>query len=678
LNSPTSFFDLFSPADVPPPARVSAPKQASELTRQHLDEGHPEFWKFHVKPREALSNDTTGALVADGRTIAAAYAAAVSFADAQFGRVIERLHQVKADESTVVLVMADHGWKLGHFGSWGKRTLMTQDTHVPLMISVPQWRRGHFDAPCELVDVYPTLLELAGVTVDYSKLHGRSLLPALRDVDAKSQHRKWSSEAFAISQWPIGIAWGDTEPPCMGYALRVANWTYVQWVHTPVRCSHGKCEGPLRETAEDGAAWAKLRWFYERGAGRGDTLLQPDRCNKHADLFRTPSDYGVTPDLEPEVDNVIDLYPQVATHLRELLCTKLKLNWSHDPSSPRPALREHLKIAWLHIPQTGASFGNALTHLANSSLPKHATISTDAKIFSQRFPLDVWFKGVFWEKDTNFGNHFSINDEVWQNFNGNFFGMFRNPAERAASAYKTFGETWDCEKEEADCAHEYAVRIRGGMAGMLAGQTYGLGCLSAKFKCEVFEPNVSLAISRLNGFAFIGLTEEWAFSICQFHALFGGECLPAEFADTSNFANTKPAGHYDYDGGPGKQQLNETVAPSSSGARAWAGYEDVTDWEVYTAAARIFWSNIRMLQLDAERCRRICPQVPPEIFRSDGFPMLQRTHSPRHRAHPQQTSRSGSGKGQRESTAKALGQAEAKAKERKHAARMEHAHTATP
>ena len=217
----------------------------------------------------------------------------------------------------------------------------------------------------------------------------------------------------------------------------------------------------------------------------------------------------------------------------------------------------------------------------------------------RQFPVDVWFKGAFWMKDGNFGNHFAISEKSWQNFEGNFFGMFRNPAERAASAYSHFGNSWDCEEEEADCAHEFAVRMRGGMTGMLAGQTFGLGCLWSKFECKVFEPNVQLAISRLNGFALIGLTEEWAFSICQLHALFGGECLPVEFANTR----------------PGKR-LNQSVVRGSSSERAWAGFEDVADWKVYDAAVRIFWNNMRMLRLDAAHCRRICPQMPPGTFGS--------------------------------------------------------------
>ena len=60
---------------------------------------------------------------------------------------------------------------------------------------------------------------------------------------------------------------------------------------------------------------------------------------------------------------------------------------------------------------------------------------------------------------------------------------------------------------------------------MLAGQAYGLSCLWLKYGCNLsITPNANKAISRLAGFAFVGLTELYDLSICLFHAMHGGPC----------------------------------------------------------------------------------------------------------------------------------------------------------
>ena len=107
----------------------------------------------------------------------------------------------------------------------------------------------------------------------------------------------------------------------MGYSLRIANWTLVQWVLTPPRCSRTggalHCPGPRRDPPGNAAAWKELE---RRFAG----VIDP--CSGPADLFRAPPDYGVKPWLEPESRNVIDAYPQIAKELRELLVLRLHLD----------------------------------------------------------------------------------------------------------------------------------------------------------------------------------------------------------------------------------------------------------------------------------------------------------------------------------------------------------------
>ena len=100
---------------------------------------------------------------------------------------------------------------------------------------------------------------------------------------------------------------------------------------------------------------------------------------------------------------------------------------------------------------------------------------------------------------------------------------------RARSAYNHFGRP--CHSNFSS----FEMRMRGTAVTMLTGQRQsGLQCIRCGSKCPPLRPNVSLAIERLRTFAFVGLTEEWALSICLLHVIhgptFGTErCDPAEF-----------------------------------------------------------------------------------------------------------------------------------------------------
>lgn len=334
FNSPSSFFDAFSPNAVPPPPRRDPPSNVSALTANAVRGGQGELnagmWKRpdenDLVKKYLLGNPLTPM----ARKASAAYAAAVSFADAQFGRVMDHLETLGRRQTTAIVMHSDHGWKLGHLGGWGKHSPLTQDTHVPLIISVPGARSGRIDSPVELIDVFPTILDLAGVAPRRPRaLHGRSLCPTI-------DTRQANAVGFAVSQWPQVLnSHHKKEITCMGYSLRVANWTLIQWVLTPTRCTRTgvlRCHGPRRDTPGNAAAWKELE---RRFAG----VIDP--CSGHADLFRTPPDYGVKPWLEPESRNVIDAYPQIAKELRELLVLRLHLDrnrvaaWPKKKTQPR-------------------------------------------------------------------------------------------------------------------------------------------------------------------------------------------------------------------------------------------------------------------------------------------------------------------------------------------------------
>jgi iduronate 2-sulfatase len=112
------------------------------------------------------------------------YYAAVTFMDEQVGRIVAELDRLGLRESTAVVFTSDHGYHLGDHTFWQKSNVHEQVARVPLIIDAPGMKAGRSDSIVELVDIYPTLSELAGLEVP-ADLQGVSLVPVLRDAKAE-------------------------------------------------------------------------------------------------------------------------------------------------------------------------------------------------------------------------------------------------------------------------------------------------------------------------------------------------------------------------------------------------------------------------------------------------------------------------------------------------------------
>lgn len=113
------------------------------------------------------------------------YLACIRFADANVGRVLDALAAGPYAENTVVVLWTDHGWHLGEKSRWRKFTLWEESCRVVLTMVAPGVTAtgGDCGRTVELVDIYPTLIELCGLTVR-PDLDGSSLVPLLRDPGA--------------------------------------------------------------------------------------------------------------------------------------------------------------------------------------------------------------------------------------------------------------------------------------------------------------------------------------------------------------------------------------------------------------------------------------------------------------------------------------------------------------
>lgn len=143
----------------------------------------PEFaWYLHWKlPEPRLSW-----LKANNqwRPLVRAYLASISFMDSQVGRVLDALEASGLAENTIIIFWSDHGWHLGEKGVTGKNTLWERSTRVPLMFAGPDVKAGtRCERPVELLDLYPTLVELSGLPAK-RELEGHSLTALLRNPQA--------------------------------------------------------------------------------------------------------------------------------------------------------------------------------------------------------------------------------------------------------------------------------------------------------------------------------------------------------------------------------------------------------------------------------------------------------------------------------------------------------------
>ena len=147
-----------------------------------------------------------------------AYLACVSYMDAQAGVVLAALKRLGLDENTIVVFSGDHGWHLGEHGLWHKRSLFEESARVPFIIAAPGMKgMGRSTASlAELLDVYPTLCDLAGLPPP-SVLQGKSLRPVLEDP-AATVHTAVFTQA---RRGPKAENWGRS--------VRTARWRCTEW-----------------------------------------------------------------------------------------------------------------------------------------------------------------------------------------------------------------------------------------------------------------------------------------------------------------------------------------------------------------------------------------------------------------------------------------------------------------
>ena len=184
--SPKKYWDMYNRDEIPLAGNPFAPKNAPSMGRHSSFELRV---RYGIPKAGDISDDMA-------RTLIHAYLACTSYVDAQIGKVLAELERLGLRDNTMIMVWGDHGWHLGEHGIWGKATNYEIATRVPLLVSAPAMKaRGKSsEALVESLDMYPTLCELAGLSVPHH-VEGKSFAPLLDDPD-----REWKKAVF--SQFP--------------------------------------------------------------------------------------------------------------------------------------------------------------------------------------------------------------------------------------------------------------------------------------------------------------------------------------------------------------------------------------------------------------------------------------------------------------------------------------------
>ena len=219
--APEKYWALYDDHDFPLPANPrpaeGAPPYAEKGARVEIGSYEP------VPGGDGpLPDDLT-------RTLTQGYYAAISYMDSQLGLVLDELDRSGLADNTIVVLWGDHGFHLGHHGTWTKHTNYERDNRIPLLVVAPGVTQpgGECGAFAESVDVYPTLVELAGLPAREvpQRLDGMSLAAVLADPSGATRDH-------AYHAYPRGER--------LGRAIRTERYRMVEW----------KVVGAPTETAE--------------------------------------------------------------------------------------------------------------------------------------------------------------------------------------------------------------------------------------------------------------------------------------------------------------------------------------------------------------------------------------------------------------------------------------------
>lgn len=204
--APKKYYDLYPLEEIQLPDDNQLPKGAPAFAAQTGGE----WRRYHNVAKAPKMPD-----VLTQREYIRGYLASVSYMDAQVGRVLDELERLNMADNTIVVFMADHGYHLFDKNSFGKSTNFENATRVPFIVRQPGASHpgAKTHALIELVDLYPSLCDLAGLPIPEHTL-GQSFKATLSNPQS-------SGKEAAFSRYP--------RSGYMGESVRTARYRLTRW-----------------------------------------------------------------------------------------------------------------------------------------------------------------------------------------------------------------------------------------------------------------------------------------------------------------------------------------------------------------------------------------------------------------------------------------------------------------
>ncbi|RLC00052.1 MAG: sulfatase, partial [Deltaproteobacteria bacterium] len=213
FNAPVRYWDMYDEEKIlltaTPQMPKNAPPQAQHDWGELRNYGH--YGQMPKKGTDELMPDELARQLIHG------YYAATSYSDALVGKLLAELETLELDGNTIVVLWGDHGWSLGEHTQWAKHSSFNVANQVPLIIKVPgmptEIKGSEASGLVEAVDIYPTLVELAGL-ITPGHIQGESFKAILDDPNTAGKAAvfpRWKNADSIRTDQYFYTEWRDDE-----------------------------------------------------------------------------------------------------------------------------------------------------------------------------------------------------------------------------------------------------------------------------------------------------------------------------------------------------------------------------------------------------------------------------------------------------------------------------------
>ena len=197
------FFNLYQPDEIDMPATRFSYADQDDFSKRLMD------------GMEATTKPASEAEIRESRH---AYYANVSYFDSKIGELVRTLDEIGELDNTIIIITADHGDMLGERDLWYKMNFFEHSGRVPLIMAGPGIAQGHLDTPCSLVDILPTMVDIAASTGTPKPVYGQPIDGRSLMAMATSGH---GDEGDAIGEYCAEMT-GDPV-----YMIRRGDYKYI-------------------------------------------------------------------------------------------------------------------------------------------------------------------------------------------------------------------------------------------------------------------------------------------------------------------------------------------------------------------------------------------------------------------------------------------------------------------